>query len=220
MKAKTIIVAGASGLVGKEVVKQLIADPHCKEIISLVRKVSETKHEKVKEVLYDYTKSEYELENVEADGMIICIGTTMKKVKTKERFKEVDLHIPVKLAKLAIKLDIQHIAVISAMGASPNSSFFYNRVKGEMEKQLIYLQLKNLTIVRPSLLIGDRHEFRFGEKLAEKIFSAMPFAFPKKYKPIESTDVARAMIKSIFHHSNHQVNIIENTDIHQLGRNS
>ena len=220
MNEKTVIVAGATGLVGKEVVKQLIADKSCKEVILLVRNKTEIKHPKIKEILFDFTSSKYEIENVEADSMIICIGTTMKKAQTKEKFKEVDLSIPVKLARLAIKLNVQKVAIISAMGADPKSSFFYNRVKGEMEAQLISLNIKNLTIVRPSLLIGDRNEFRFGERFAEKVYSIIPFAFPKKYKPIDASNVARAMIKASFTLSNKQVNIIENSHIHELSRNS
>ncbi|RZT22765.1 NAD(P)H-binding protein [Fictibacillus sp. BK138] len=220
MNEKTVIVAGASGLVGKEVVKQLIADQCCKEIILLVRNKLEIKHPKIKEILFDFTKSEYEIENVEADNMIICIGTTMKKVQTKERFKEVDLNIPVKLARLAIKLNVQNVAIISAMGANSKSSFFYNRVKGEMETQLISLNINNLTIIRPSLLIGDRNEFRFGERLAEKVYSIIPYIFPKKYRPIDASNVARALIKASFAPSDKQVNIIENSDIHELSLNS
>jgi uncharacterized protein YbjT (DUF2867 family) len=220
MNGKKVIVAGSSGLVGKEVVKQLISDPSCKEIILLVRNNLEIKHPKIKEILFDFTSLEYEIENLEADSMIICIGTTMKKAQTKERFKEVDLNIPVKLARLAIKLNVQNVAIISAMGADSKSSFFYNRVKGEMETQLITLNIKNLTIVRPSLLIGDRNEFRFGERFAEKVYTALPFIFPKKYKPIDASSVARAMIKASFSFSDKEVNIIENSAIYELSRNS
>lgn len=220
MKKKTVIVAGASGLVGKEVVKHLISDPTCSEIILLVRNNSEIKHPKIKEVLFDFTSLEYKIENINADSMLICIGTTMKKAQTKERFEEVDLHIPVKLARLAIKLNVQNVAIISAMGADSKSLFFYNRVKGEMETQLISLNIKNLTIVRPSLLIGDRNEFRFGERFAEKVYTALPFIFPNKYKPIDAGSVARAMIKASFSFSDKEVNIIENSAIHELSRNS
>lgn len=220
MNEKTVIVAGASGLVGKEVVKQLIADQSCKEIILLVRNKSEINHPKIKEILFDFTSLEYEIENVEADIMIICIGTTMKKAQTKERFKEVDLNIPVKLARLSIKLNVQNVATISAMGADSKSSFFYNRVKGEMETQLISLKFKHLTIVRPSLLIGDRNEFRFGERFAEKVYSVAPYIFPKKYKPVDARNVAKAIIKASFAFSNKPVNIIENSAIHELSRNS
>jgi uncharacterized protein YbjT (DUF2867 family) len=220
MNGKKVIVAGSSGLVGKEVVKQLISDPSCKEIILLVRNNLEIKHPKIKEILFDFTSLEYEIENLEADSMIICIGTTMKKAQTKERFKEVDLNIPVKLAKLAIKLNVQNVAIISSMGADSKSSFFYNRVKGEMETQLITLNIKKLTIVRPSLLIGERNEFRFGERMAEKVYTALPFIFPKKYKPIDASSVARAMIKASFSFSDKEVNIIENSAIYELSRNS
>ncbi|MET3728561.1 uncharacterized protein YbjT (DUF2867 family) [Fictibacillus halophilus] len=219
MNKKTVIVAGSSGLVGKEVVKQLLIDPLCKEIILLVRKSSGIKHEKIKEVIFDFTSSDYSIELAEADVMFICIGTTMNKVKSKKAFEEVDLHIPIKLGKLAHKLNIQHVSVISAMGAHAKSTFFYNRVKGSMESQLISMDIPSLTIVRPSLLLGDREEFRFGERFAEKLYKALPFIYPSKYEPVESSSVARVMIQEAFNTRNETVKIIENKKIHEISRN-
>ncbi|MED1864576.1 NAD(P)H-binding protein [Fictibacillus nanhaiensis] len=219
MNKKTVIVAGSSGLVGKEVVKQLLTEPMCKEIILLVRKSSDTKHEKIKEVIFDFTASDYKIELTKADVMFICIGTTMNKVKSKKAFEEVDLHIPIKLGKLAHKLNIQHVSVISAMGANATSTFFYNRVKGSMESQLISTNIPSLTIVRPSLLIGDREEFRFGERFAEKLYKALPFIYPNKYEPVEASFVARAMIQEAFNTDNERVKIIENKKIHEISRN-
>ncbi|ANC77024.1 hypothetical protein ABE65_009510 [Fictibacillus phosphorivorans] len=219
MNKKTVIVAGSSGLVGKEVVKQLVTDPLCKEIILLVRKSSGLKDEKIKEVIFDFTASEYSIEQTEADVMFICIGTTMNKVKSKQAFEDIDLHIPVKLGKLAHKLNIQHVSVISAMGAHEKSTFFYNRVKGNMESHLISMKFPSLTIVRPSLLIGDREEFRFGERFAEKLYHALPFIYPSKYEPVESSSVAKAMIYDAFNTSIGSLNIMENKKIHEISRN-
>ncbi|MBN3555396.1 NAD(P)H-binding protein [Fictibacillus nanhaiensis] len=218
MNLKTVIVAGSSGLVGQEVVKQLLTDPQCKEIILLVRKSSGIKHDKIKEVIFDFTSSDYSIERTYADVMFICIGTTMNKVKSKKAFEDVDLHIPVKLGKLAHKLNIQHVSVISAMGAHEKSTFFYNRVKGNMESQLISMRLPSLTIVRPSLLLGDREEFRFGERLAEKLYKVLPFIYPSKYEPVESSSVAKAMIRAAFETNNESVKIIENKRIHEISK--
>jgi uncharacterized protein YbjT (DUF2867 family) len=212
----TIIVAGSSGLVGRETVKHLILDSACSEIILLVRKTSEFSHPKVREILFDFTREKYELESVQADSMFICVGTTMKKAKTKETFKNVDLDIPVKLAKMALEKNIQNVSVISAMGANSHSAFFYNKVKGEMESQLISLNLPSLTIVRPSLLIGDREEFRLGERFAEKVYKAFPNIYPKKYQPIEASMVAKAMLKANSDPQDKKVKIIENKMIHEL----
>jgi uncharacterized protein YbjT (DUF2867 family) len=219
MGNKTVIVAGSSGLIGKEAVKQLIQDPSYKEIILLIRKSSGIKHPKIKEIHFDFSAPEYTLNSTEADSMLICIGTTMKIAKTKEFFKEVDLNIPIKLATLAKNLHISNVSVISAMGANPKSAFFYNRVKGEMENKLISMYLPNLTIVRPSLLMGDREEFRFGERFAEKLYKAFPVIYPKKYKPIEAERVAKVMIKSISTAHEEKVSIIENSMIHEISTN-
>jgi uncharacterized protein YbjT (DUF2867 family) len=220
MNKKTVIVAGSTGLVGKEVVKQLLAERTCQKIILLVRNKSEIKHPKIIEIVFNFSSSAYTVENLEADCMFICIGTTMKKAKTKERFKEVDLDIPLKLAKLAKKINVQNVSVISAMGADSRSSFFYNRIKGEMETQLISLNLAYLSIVRPSLLIGDREEFRFGERFAEKVYKALPFIYPKKYEPVKASSVANAMIKASLNLSDKNLNIIENAMIHEISHNS
>ncbi|MBY6035890.1 NAD-dependent epimerase/dehydratase family protein [Fictibacillus nanhaiensis] len=220
MHKKKVIVAGSSGLIGREVIKQLIINPAYEEIIVLVRKPSSLKSSKVREIIFDFSSAEYELEPIQAESMLICIGTTMKKAKTKEAFKEVDLHIPVKLAKLAKKLNIHNVSVISALGAHSQSSFFYNRVKGEMESQLISVNLPSLSILRPSLLMGDREEFRLGEKLAEKLYQTLPFVYPKKYQPIEASHVAKVMIKESSRHQKNNINIIENPMIRELSRNS
>jgi uncharacterized protein YbjT (DUF2867 family) len=144
----------------------------------------------------------------------------MKKAQTKEAFKEVDLNIPVKLAKLAKKLSVRKVSVISAMGAELHSSFFYNRVKGELETQIISLNLPSVILIRPSLLIGHREEIRFGERVAEKVYKVLPFIYPKKYQPIEASRVALAMIKADSDTDNLKVTIIENSMIHELSRNS
>ncbi|MDM5316331.1 NAD(P)H-binding protein [Fictibacillus sp. b24] len=220
MNSETVIIAGSSGLVGQEVVKQLLNDPMCQEIIMLVRKATDIKHEKIKEIIFDFSAPEYRLENIKADAMFICIGTTMKKAKSKSAFEEVDLHIPVKLGRLAQKLNIKHLSVISALGANAKSTFFYNRVKGKMESQLISMNLPHLTIVRPSLLIGVRDEFRLGERFAEKLYKALPSVYPKKYEPIEASSVANTLIKESFKPHYQKVNILENKKIHEISRNS
>jgi uncharacterized protein YbjT (DUF2867 family) len=220
MNKKTVIVAGSSGLVGSEAVKLLLDDSSYEEVILLVRKKSEINHPKVKEILFNFNSSEYHIENIQADSMFICIGTTMKKAQTKEAFKEVDLNIPVKLAKLAKKLSVRKVSVISAMGAELHSSFFYNRVKGELETQIISLNLPSVILIRPSLLIGHREEIRFGERVAEKVYKVLPFIYPKKYQPIEASRVALAMIKADSDTDNLKVTIIENSMIHELSRNS
>jgi uncharacterized protein YbjT (DUF2867 family) len=219
MKTKTVIVAGSSGLIGKEVVRQLIQDSAYKEIILLVRRKSGTANPKIKEILFDFSQESYFLENIEADQLFICIGTTMKKAKTKENFKEVDLLIPVKLGRLAKTLRINQISVISAMGANSRSLLFYNKVKGEMERDLMALQIPHLTILRPSLLIGEREEFRFGERLAEKMYMALPIFFPKKFKPIHASDVAKVMVHVKKPEKEGQTAIIENSLIHELSCN-
>ncbi|MDR7072318.1 oxidoreductase [Fictibacillus barbaricus] len=220
MENKTVIVAGSSGLIGREAVKQLINDPAFKEIILLVRNPINVDDPKIRQIEFDFSKKEYTLNDVSADCMLICIGTTMKKAKTKESFKEVDLHIPLKLGVLAKKMQAD-VVVISAMGADSKSAFFYNRVKGEMENQLSALYLNHLTIMRPSLLIGDRDEFRFGERFAEKLYKAFPFIFPKKYQPIEAEIVAKVMINQFVfpNEANKKVNVIDNVMIHKISRN-
>lgn len=198
MGKKTALVVGASGLVGKELVNQLIAAEEYGQVILWVRRPLGIKHWKLVEIQIDFELLDtYELgENV--DHIFCCLGSTIKKAGTKAAFKIVDFEYPLKIAKVAKKENVRQLVVISSLGASSQSKIFYNQVKGAMEAAIIALELPGTQIIRPSLLLGKRAEFRLGEKIASLITAMLPFLFTgqfKKYKPITAKTVACAMVR-------------------------
>lgn len=196
---KCAVVFGATGLVGKELVTELCAGSDFEKIIAVTRKkltLSDPKLEQVQ--IDDFSKLMDLKDKLNAGVFFCCIGTTIKTAGSKEAFAKVDLEIPKKIAHLTETLSIASLVVISSIGADAASSNFYLRTKGEMEKSVREIYSGKLRIVRPSLLMGNRDEFRFAEKLSGgfmKTFGWM-FAGPlKKYRGIYARDVARAMIK-------------------------
>lgn len=197
---RTALIVGATGLVGKELLQLLLDSSTYTEITVLLRRPLAIDHPKLKQIVVDFDNLDsYEKEFVSIQDLFCCLGTTIKKAGSQEAFKRVDFNYPLATAKLAKKQGIQQFFVISAIGANPTSRVFYSRVKGEMEEALKAVQLPALHIFRPSLLIGQRPEFRFGEKAAE---IARPIYTPflqgklKKFKPIEGKLVAKAMYES------------------------
>jgi len=198
---KSAIVFGATGLVGKELIFELIEHSRFLKVKAVVRKTLPFSNAKLEQLIAtDFTNLDHISINLSADVFFCCIGTTIKKAGSQEAFKKVDLDIPVAIARLAESLQIPHLVIISSIGANAQTSNFYLKTKGEMEQQVQAVYHGNLKIIRPSFLIGNRAEFRPGEKVAIAIAKALriimigPLA---KYKGIESWDVARAMIQSI-----------------------
>lgn len=197
MESKTALIAGATGLVGTELVKRLLKAPEYTKIIMIVRRPTGIVHEKLEEKVIRFEElSQLDLP-ARIDHVYCCLGTTIKKAKTKEAFQKVDLEYPVLLAKLAKKHEASQFLVISSMGANAQSPIFYNKVKGQLEAQLNEVGLNGLKIFRPSLLLGERNEFRFAEATTAKLSKSFPFVFigkMKKYKPVQAATVARAML--------------------------
>ncbi|MBU3113915.1 NAD-dependent epimerase/dehydratase family protein [Clostridium lacusfryxellense] len=198
MERKSALVVGATGLVGASLVNLLLEAPEYEKVIVWVRKSTGLKNKKLEEKIIDFENVDTYNFDGKVNHIFCCLGTTIKKAKTKEAFKKVDLEYIVSLAMKAKENDVSQFLVISAMGANINSGVFYNKVKGQMEYELNSLELIGLKIFRPSLLLGDRTEFRFGEKAAEVVSKCIPFIFKggfKKYKPVYGSTVAKAMYK-------------------------
>ncbi|MCP1123500.1 oxidoreductase [Bacillus sp. 3103sda1] len=196
MKTRTALVLGASGLVGQEVTQLLIDSDYYDSVTIFVRKPLEWEHEKLQQRQIDFSILEQYKEFFAVDDVFNCLGTTIKKAKTKENFKKVDYDYTIRAARLAEEQGVQNFLVISSMGANPKSLFFYSQVKGQMEEDIKKLVIEGIHIFRPSLLLGEREEFRFGERMGEKISGIMPFLFKgpfTKYRPISAEQVARGM---------------------------
>ncbi|QPA31834.1 oxidoreductase [Thermaerobacillus caldiproteolyticus] len=196
MEGRTALLIGASGLVGSELLTLLLESDIYRYVTIFVRRELPIKHRKLQQVVVDFNELESYEHYFHVDDVFSCLGTTMKKAKTKQQFIKVDYEYTMRAAALAEKCDVKSFLMVSSLGANPRSPFFYNRVKGETEEALKQLTIKSLHIFRPSLLLGKRQEFRLAEKLAEWLLSLLPFLFIgkwRKYKPVEAKKVALAM---------------------------
>lgn len=186
------IVLGATGLVGGKVVKALLKMENISEIILPTRRRTPfNKFPKTKEIILNFDNIDSLRDELKADMVFCCLGTTIKKAGSKEAFRYVDHDLPLRIAELTRP---KTFALISAIGASNKSFFFYNKVKGQTEEDLKKLSLKKLVIIRPSLLLGDREEDRFGEDLAKSVLPKLALLIPPSKQPVQAKDVANAMV--------------------------
>lgn len=195
---KTALLIGSTGLIGKELLSNLLESSHYEKVIIFVRKKLELSHIKLEQIIVDFEKIE-EIKNlIKGDDFFCTIGTTIKTAGSKEAFKKVDFEYPKQFAQFAQENKVSQFLVISSLGANEKSTNFYLKVKGELETYLKFSNFKSVTVFQPSLLLGNRKEFRFGEKIGELFGKLFPFIFIgnlKKYKPIKAKTVADAIIK-------------------------
>jgi uncharacterized protein YbjT (DUF2867 family) len=188
------LIAGATGLIGKELLQMLLEDDNYTSVHSLVRKPTELKHSKLKEFVVDFDQLQSYPEAFALDDVFCCLGTTMKKAGTKEAFRKVDYDYPLAIAEQSLKAGAKQYLIVTAMGSDASSRIFYNKVKGEIEQDLKKMPFESLLIFRPSLLLGDRNEKRVGEDIGKVLMKLIPYIGPlKKYKPILGKQVAFAM---------------------------
>lgn len=193
---KTALVLGATGLIGKELIKIVTQQNLYEKIILLTRRPIEIEEGVCEQHVINFDELHHYREMFQVKDVYCCLGTTIKKAKTKEAFRKVDYDYPVQAAKFAKEQGVEQFLIVSAMGADTKSPFFYSRVKGEVEEALIKLNFPSLSIFRPSLLLGSREEFRFGEKMAEKVSSLLnPLMVGplRPYKPVHASTVAAAI---------------------------
>ncbi len=195
-KKKTAIIAGATGLTGSHLLRFLLEDPEIKQVKVIGRKKPELTHPKIKFLSTDFSNIEQINKFIQGDQCFCCLGTTIKKAGSKEAFKKIDREVPVLMAKIATENNVPVFGVVSSLGAKATSSNFYLRTKGQMEEEILQLSFKNTIIARPSLLLGKRKEFRFGEEAGKLVMKALSLLFIgplRKYRAIEAETVARAI---------------------------
>lgn len=214
---KTALVVGATGLVGSELLSDLVKSPAYHKIHILVRKKTTVESSKIIEHIIDFDKIEAFQLDKPIDHIFCTLGTTIKKAKTKENFRKVDYDYVLKIGMKAKEWNVEKFLIVSSLGANARSSIFYNRVKGEIENALKELHLPHLFIFRPSLLMGNRKESRPGEKTAitlYKIINPLFIGKLKKYKGIDIRQVAKAMeITAI--NNNESFKIFESNEIQE-----
>ncbi len=194
MENRTVVIAGASGLVGTQILQGLLADPQVAMVHSLARRPAALEHPKLLTHVVDFNALP---ELPRADEAYLALGTTIKVAGSQTAFRAVDYDANLAVATAALAAGVTRVALVSAMGADPDSKVFYNRVKGELEAALAQMPFAALVIARPSLLLGDRvllgQPARRGELLGETLNRTFGFLIPANYKPIKASAVASAL---------------------------
>lgn len=202
--SRTALLVGATGLVGRELLQLLLADPRYSAVHCIGRRAPALTHAKLHTHVLDI-HSAADLSKLPAcDDVYIALGTTIKVAGSQEAFKALDLDAVVAIAQTNItQAAIKNVAtacrlgVVSAMGADAKSGVFYNRTKVQMEVAVSALGYASVSIARPSMLAGNRQALaqtaRPGEQIGLKLMGAVDFLIPANYKPIEAADVAKAL---------------------------
>lgn len=191
MQGRRVLLLGATGLVGSELLKLLAADAEVERITVIARRAVDA-HAKVDVQLIDFGDMDRYPDLFAVDQIFCALGTTIRKAGSEREFRKIDHDFPLMAARLGVARGARHYLLVSSMGADSGSRVFYTRVKGETENGLLGAGFRSVTIARPSLLLGPRAEYRRGEEIAKRFGWLMPAAF----KPIEARDVAVALVES------------------------
>lgn len=191
------LIAGASGLVGSNLLDLLLHDPRFGKIVAVGRRRLNVSNPKLHELILDWN-SDTDFDLPPSEIAFCCLGTTIKKAGSQEAFRRVDHDYVIRFARSSFASGVKHFLVVSAVGSSVHSKIFYSRVKGEMERDLKKIGFETLHIFQPSLLLGKRQEKRFGESLAIRLFPVYRSLLVgplRKQMPIEASVVAKSMLE-------------------------
>ena len=194
---KTTLVIGASGLVGRQLIYQLLSDDAYSKVIVLVRKDLVLAHPKLAQMMVDFDKLSAIQDQLIADDVFCCIGTTKSKTPNQAAYTRIDNGIPLEIAAYAKANGAKQFLFVSSMGANEKSLVFYSRLKAQTENDLKAIGFESLQIIRPALLLGARKEFRLFEKIFQYLFKPLNLLLIgplKAYKGIEALTVAKAML--------------------------
>ena len=193
---KTVTLFGSTGLIGSEVLKLLINDNYFEIINIISRKKISLNSKKIKNFTIDFSNLEDYKKVISKNQIVIAsIGTTQSKVNfNKLEYRKVDYDILLNIAKACKTNQASSFCFVSSAGANEKSKNFYLGLKGKIENSIMQLGLNTCLIFRPSLLLGKRNEFRFGEIIAQKIMPLFSFLMKSEYKPIKAVDVAKSIV--------------------------
>jgi uncharacterized protein YbjT (DUF2867 family) len=215
-RKKSVALAGGSGLVGGEALRMLLADASVAHVVAILRRPLEGSiagDPKLEQHVVDFDKLAKRPPPRDVDAVVCALGTTIKVAGSQEAFRRVDYDYPLALARLGLAAGAKQFVLVSALGANAKSPVFYNRVKGELEDAVRSLGYASVAIVRPSLLLGARREFRLGEEIAKRF----GFLAPGKYRPVEARAVANALVTAV-REQQPGVRVIESDEIRELAR--
>ena len=206
-----VLLAGATGLTGEHLLDRLLSEPTIARVVAPTRRPL-AKHAHLSNPVGPLTELLPQLQGP-VDTAFCCLGSTIRQAGSQEAFRAIDHDLVLAVAQRARELGARHFIVVSALGANPRSQVFYNRVKGEMEEALKAQDWPQLTIARPSLLLGPRSDFRLGERLAAPLMRLVP----GKYRGIYACTLARALWRLALEEDN-GVRIIDSDELRRLGR--
>ena len=220
----TVLLMGATGLIGRHCLEHLLASPRIDRVIAPTRRTINNRNQKLRNILIDFDNLDEHEELFHVDAIICCLGTTIKQAGSRSAFRKVDFQYALETAQLGRSKKAKAFYLVTAVGADAKSPFFYSRVKGELEVKLRQLEYDSLSIYQPSLLIGDREDKRRSEYLFTKVASmANPLLSGglSKYAAIKAESVAKAMVnecifngKDLAHGA--RVNVYDHGDIIKL----
>ena len=217
---KTALLFGSSGLIGGHLLNILILNNDYNKIKIFVRSEPKIKEKKIEIIKTDFNNLKKHIEDIKGDDCFFCIGTTKKNSPDKNEYKRIERDMPLEIAEIAKANSVNSFIYVSSGFADPKNSGAYLRYKGEVEEELKKLNFRKLGIMRPSFLLGNRKEKRFGEKIGIFFFKLLSplFLGPlKKMKPIHSEIVANVMIKVA--NEDIQQSIFESNEIVNLNIN-
>jgi uncharacterized protein YbjT (DUF2867 family) len=221
MAERTALLLGATGLTGGFLLSELIKSGAYTKIIVPARRHIGVSNPMVDQVNTDFKNLDAIKDRLKADDVYCCLGTTIAVAKTKEAFRFVDYELPLAFAKIALENGAHSFNLMSSIGAKPDTSNFYLKTKGEVERDITALPFERVSIFRPSMLLGPRKENRQGESIGKVVMQGLGFIWRgplKNYKPIQSETVAKAMANVGKVNTGRGVRILESSEIEEVGK--
>mgnify|MGYP001368697680 CR=1 FL=1 len=197
---KTALIFGSSGLIGGHLLDLIINDNNYNKIKLFVRSEPTKSNSKLEIIKINFNNLEKYKDLITGDDCFFCIGTTRKQTPNKQDYIDIELNLPIKIAKITKKNNIKSFIYISSGGANSKSKNLYLQNKGKAEENIINLEFDFTAIIQPSLLLGSRVQYRIGEMIAQFVFKNLSFIFVGKLKPfkaINAENVAKAIIRII-----------------------
>ena len=211
---KTALIFGSSGLIGSYLLDLIVNDNNYSKIRLFVRSEPVNTSSKIEIIKTDFNNLKNHKDSIFGDVCFFCIGTTKKNTPDKNEYINIEYNLPVEVAKIAKSNSVNNFIYVSSIGANTNASGLYLRNKGQAEEELKKLNFSKLSIMRPSILLGNRQENRVGEKIGiflMKTLSPLFLGKMKKYKPIKVENVAKAMLNVV--QNDYQKTIFESDEI-------
>ncbi|CAM4154006.1 NAD(P)H-binding protein [Flavobacterium weaverense] len=217
---KTALVIGSTGLIGSHLLNILLESKEYSKVIAFTKRDLGIKNSKLVQHIIYFDQPETYSQLIVGDDFFCTIGTTIKKAGSQKEFRKVDFEYPKQFASFALQNNVTQFLIISSLGANAGSSNFYLKTKGEIQEYLKATDFETVAVLQPSLLLGDRTEFRLAEKVGGFFMKVLSFVFfgnLKKYKPIEGKTVAKALF-TIAQRSNVGFKIYESDMIQEIGK--